>query len=380
MAIKRTATILCILLLACTGASAQKKAETKLYNKTLAKPTLAAFDKFLSKYPESVYAPEILGKKDTLLNVSPYTMQDAAEIAAPFIGAGAEYKAWGKRSEAIDRIGVLAINADSLTTGYLRMMTLVQENGSWNLENSYDLPAFEDEEMSSIAFVDDCNMLRILKKDCLRFNCLLSNDGASRQNYVAAIWNTTDEQLYKVTFSGKNILTGNADPYKIQGRSDIKMQSATNRPEMQLLANDIDKNPQLAAVSDADYLTDEAMQFWLKNNPDALTTARKVVAATLPEESSLVQAYLSAKGKQNSAKYRAAMFDFRGYTVIVAYQKDSNDYILAWVEPECKDHYRDRLLNSISFTNASNLELFYYHGKRTYKYHLNLASKALSHS
>lgn len=378
MAVKRTATLLCILLLACTGASAQKKAETKLYNKTLAKPTLAAFDKFLSKYPESVYAPEILGKKDTLLNVSPYTMEDAAAIAAPFIGESSEFKAWGKRAEAVDRIGILAVNADSLSTGYLRMMTLVKGKGGWSVENSYDLPGFEDEDMTSVAFVDGSDMLRILKKDCLRFNCLMASEDGSRQNYVAAIWNTADEQLYRVMFSGKNILKGTEAPYKIQGRSDIKMQSGTNRPEMQLLASDIDKNPNLAAVSDADYLTDEAMQFWLKNNPDALTTARKVVAATLPAESSLVQAYQSAKGKQNSSKYRAAMFDFRGYTVIVAFQKDSNDYILAWVEPECKDHYRDRLLNSISFTSATSLEMFYYHGKRTYKYHLNLASKSLS--
>ena len=71
------------------------------------------------------------------------------------------------------------------------------------------------------------------------------------------------------------------------------------------------------------------------------------------------------------------MFDHRGYTVIVAYQKADDNYVLAWAEPECETHYRDRLLNSISFSDANTLEMSYYHGNRTFKYHLNLASKNL---
>ena len=367
----------CLLVLACGSASAQKKAETKLYNKTIGNPSLAAFDKFLKKYPESVYAPSILGKKDTLLNVSPYTMEDAARIASDFL-PGAEFKAWGVRKEAVDRIQVLAVNADSLDLGYIRLATLVDGKDGWELEYSYDLPGFEDEEMASVAFVDGCSFLKILKKDCLRFNCLMKSADGSRQDYVAAIYNTADEQLYRVVFSGKDLPGKEEGLYRIQGRKDFTMESSgSNRPELLLLAKEIDENPALVAVSDADFLTDEAMQFWLKNNPDALTTATKVAAATLPAESSLVQAYAAAKGKQNSSKYRAAMFDFRGYTVIVAYQKASDDYILAWVEPECKDHYRDRLLNSISFSDSNTLEMFYYHGNRTFKYHLNLASKSL---
>ena len=40
--------------------SAQTPAETKLYNKTLKKPSVKAYDKFLNKYPQSVYSLEIL--------------------------------------------------------------------------------------------------------------------------------------------------------------------------------------------------------------------------------------------------------------------------------------------------------------------------------
>ena len=51
-----------VLLLAVNPLAAQKKAETKLYNKTLSKPSLEAFDKFLKKYPSSVYAADILAR------------------------------------------------------------------------------------------------------------------------------------------------------------------------------------------------------------------------------------------------------------------------------------------------------------------------------
>jgi hypothetical protein len=72
------------------------------------------------------------------------------------------------------------------------------------------------------------------------------------------------------------------------------------------------------------------------------------------------------------------MFDHRGWTVIVAYQKADDNYVLAWVEPECRDHYKDRLLNSIAFDDTNTLAMSYYHGNRTFKYRLNLASKNLS--
>ena len=67
-----------LLLLAAAPLAAQKKAETKLYDKTIAAPSIAAFDKFLKKYPSSVYAADILARKDTLLNITPYDEVKAA--------------------------------------------------------------------------------------------------------------------------------------------------------------------------------------------------------------------------------------------------------------------------------------------------------------
>ena len=54
------------------GLSAQTPAETKLYNKTLKKPSVKAYDKFLKKYPDGSYSLEILRLRDTeLFDLSP---------------------------------------------------------------------------------------------------------------------------------------------------------------------------------------------------------------------------------------------------------------------------------------------------------------------
>ncbi len=146
---------------------------------------------------------------------------------------------------------------------------------------------------------------------------------------------------------------------------------------MRLLLQAVRDNPLLEEIPENFYLTDAAVQWWLEQNPDALTTARNLKFNILPENCSLVEEYTKARGKKNSSKYTAAMFDHREYTVIVVYQKEDKNYVLAWAEPECKDHYRDRLLNSISFDDANTLSMDYYHGNRTFKYRLNLTSKTL---
>ena len=81
------------------GCFAQTKAETRLYDKTLKKPSLASFDKFLKKYPSSVYADDIRARKDTLLHISPYSGQEAGDIIREALPAGAEFKAIPLRSD-----------------------------------------------------------------------------------------------------------------------------------------------------------------------------------------------------------------------------------------------------------------------------------------
>ncbi len=373
---KKTLTAALLLLLAAAPLSAQKRAETKLYQKTLSKPSVEAFDKFLKRYPSSVYAEEILARKDTLLNISPYDERQAAAIAAERLPAGIEVRALADRREAVDRVYAICLEGEGLGLDQVRIVTFRKDADEWAQEGVYDAPAADAEGMSFREFVDSTSIVAIRGTRYLFFHYLLS--GTDGQAYVAAAYAPQTDEFGCVSFRGKDIRgTGHVPPYHILGRSDEALLSGMDRPWMRLLLKDIQDNPWLEYIPENIYLTDAALEWWLKQNPDALTSATHLKFNILQKESSLVEEFTAAKGKKNSSKYTAAMFDHRGYTVIVVYQKADDNYVLAWAEPEAKDHYRDRLLNSIAFDDANTLAMSYYHGNRTFKYRLNLTSKNL---
>lgn len=362
-----------LLLLAAAPLAAQKKAETKLYDRTIAAPSLAAFDKFLKKYPTSVYAADILARKDTLLNITPYDEAQAAAIVGTLLPGGAQFRAIADRREAVDRIYAICLDGEGLALDQVRIVTFVDGRNGWEQEGVYDAPATDAEGMTARAFVDGTSVVSIRGTRYLFFHYLM--EGA-QPAYVAAAYAPQTDEFGCVSFRGKDIRSGD-EPYRLSGRSDEALLSGMDRPWMRLLLKDIQDNPALEQIPENFYLTDAAIDWWLTQNPDALTTATHMKFNILQPESSLVEEFSNVKGKKNSSKYSAAMFDHRGYTVIVIYQKADENYVLAWAEPECQDHYRDRLLNSIAFDDANTLAMSYYHGNRTFKYRLNLTSKNL---
>ena len=50
-------------------ATAQTRGETRQFGKLAGNPTMKAVEKFLKKYPESVYAPKVLNIKDFTLRI-----------------------------------------------------------------------------------------------------------------------------------------------------------------------------------------------------------------------------------------------------------------------------------------------------------------------
>ena len=83
-----------LLLAPAEGLYAQSRSETSLYKKTMKKPTVKAADKFLKKYPSSVYAPKVQQMKDSLLylvfvekNVSQISHETALNVAGKALDA-----------------------------------------------------------------------------------------------------------------------------------------------------------------------------------------------------------------------------------------------------------------------------------------------------
>lgn len=347
-------------------AFAQSKAETKLYQKTVSKPSVAAFDKFLKKYPSSVYAAEIQAKKDTLLIISPYDLADAGQILSEYM-PGYKVKAQAWRSEGIDRVSGVGFDDEGC-----RYMLLEKGKNGWSVASEYNVEDDDIKADSNFDFVDSTYVLKIAGREYLRFNRLITYAGGDSLEYVAHLFCPKEEfNSRSLSFIGKVLADGTAE-----GRIDDGLESGMDTPPMIFLKSELQKKENLHELPMSTILTDESIQWWLDRNPDALTSARSIRFGQIPEESSLALTYESLK-KESCSKFRAAMFDIRGYTVVVAYERATGKYLLAWAEPECKDHKNGRLLNNIYFEDGSTLVLFYYHGKKTFKYRLNLSSKSL---
>lgn len=142
------------LLSGAASCMAQTKAETKLYDRTLAKPSVGAYDKFLKKYPSSLYADEIKARRDTLLHISPYSEEQAASIIRGILPEGAEFKAIPLRSEGVDRVYAVCIGADSLSLDRVRIYCVERIPGKknktdlWKTFDSYEVPSADAELMT----------------------------------------------------------------------------------------------------------------------------------------------------------------------------------------------------------------------------------------
>lgn len=368
-----------LLLAASTGAYSQTKAETRQYNKAVGKPSVQAFDRFLKKYPSSVYAAEISARRDTLLSISPYSRAEAEAILSEYLPSGALFLAFPDRKDAVDRIYGVCISSSELDLGHVKLYTAVRGEDGWTLADSYESPtAALASEGASRQFVDSTAIFEIRGERYFMFNFLTSAADSDKMSYTAATWSPAGDAYSEVVFEGHDILQpGEGLPFHIEGRVNENSIMNPGRPEAKLMTAAMNENPCLKQIPAGDYLTDAAIDWWLEQNPDATTSATKLNFNILPDNSSLVEQFEAAGDKKSSSRYTAALFDIRGYSVIVVKQKADGNYVLAWAEPECEDHYRDRLLNSITFEDANTLEMFYYHGNRHFDYRLNLTSKTV---
>ena len=373
--------LLCAVLLAAApaGAFSQTKAETRQYNKAVGKPSVQAFDRFLKKYPSSVYAAEISARRDTLLSISPYSSAEAEAILSEYLPSGALFLAFPDRKDAVDRIYGVCISSSELDLGHVKLYTAVRGEDGWTLADSYESPtAALASEGASRQFVDSTAVFEIRGDRYFMFNFLTSAADSDKMSYTAATWSPVGDAYSEVVFEGHDILQpGEGLPFHIEGRVNENSIMNPGRPEAKLMTAAMNENPCLKQIPAGDYLTDAAIDWWLEQNPGALSSATKLNFNILPDNSSLVEQFEAAGDKKSSSRYTAALFDIRGYSVIVVKQKADGNYVLAWAEPECEDHYRDRLLNSITFEDANTLEMFYYHGNRHFDYKLNLTSKTV---
>ena len=210
------AILLLSVLLAPVSLGAQTRPETNLFKKTMKKPSVKAADKFLGKYPESVYAPAVLHMKDSLLqldfvlnNISRISKEDALGIA----GEAMDATGWKKDGKE----QVLALYKD-LT------LRILSPGGEW--EDSRSIPVYSmEEEPSSLSLVLPMEVISPLggRRNYIHFG--YCNGDAE---YVEVLYLPEEDILQQVIFYG-NPIPG--EGLCIEGQSPEMMEGLVLTPE-----------------------------------------------------------------------------------------------------------------------------------------------------
>lgn len=397
------------------------KAEQKQYDKIIAKPSLKAYNKFLSAYPQSVYAPQITALRDSVvfakvkkndavaledfiaanpqsvcvpqaesllkvLNKPVTDPEQAKKIAAEMYGkpCGSELCILQYRRRNLDYIVVFDVMPEGLPFEQVKISTFV-ESGKGNFKEEFTnvIPKYVMNPGSDKSVIaEEPQLVFIGGTRQFLFTYLNHSTNAEEVTleYVANLVSTDLEYCTNAIFYGMN-LDGKAPDaygaYRIDGRSPETMAQGGLSHEQAFINQLLSDNKGLQQISEADALSDDAVVWWLEKNPEARTSASSLNFGSIPDESSLVSEFKRVR-KESSKTYSAAVMDFRGHTVIVSYNKSTKKYSLVWVEPICRNRKTDRFLADIYFeSNGTTLDLFYYKGKTTFKYHINLASKTI---
>ena len=360
-----------------TKSVAQTKGETTLYGKTLAKPSVKAADKFLKKYPESVYAPKIQHLKDSLLtadflqkNVSQISKEEALKKANTTLASTSNcLDAIGWKKDGVEHILALTALQGAVAPTELTLRILFPD-GSQQAVRTIPVYTLQDEQKPFELALP----LQVVSPIGPRRNYLHFAYRNGAEEYVEVLYLPEEDIVHQAMFYGNPV---GKDQKHIEGQSPEMMEGLQLTPEVAWLVDRLKNNPTLIPISKADYLTDAAIRWWLEKNPGAGSKSARISFGRLDPESSIVQAY-SKKAKEKGKNCNAALFDIRGYTVICVRSRTDGEYSLAWCEPVCRNRNRDKLLNTIYFeSDGVTLVLFYYKGKTTFKYRLSTASHTL---
>ena len=364
-------------------ASGQTKKETKLYEQALKKRTASAYDRFLKKYPESIYAAEISALRDTLLIISPISSDEAFDILTGLLpelkreeNRPQILKAIGYRDAGRDYVLGVCASSDVVPQGVIRVYGSECVKGIWQPVFTTDYERYKLMENDSIRtfLLGDVQLVKIGESRWLRAGYRNVSSDSQSVEHVETLLEPLGQNCVSAVFYGK-LLDGQMR--RIEGQSPEALLSPDLRgAEIDYLLGVMAENSSLVQIARGDALTDEAIAWWLEHNPKAASSASKLFFGQLPEECSIVESFKKNRNKETSGKYTAALFDIRGYTVVCE-RNGSGEYALVWCEPKCKDRSRDKYLNTIYFEKGATLCLYYYKGRTTFKYRINLANKTI---
>ena len=391
--------------------SAQTKAETKLYNTVLAKGDLKSANKFLAKFPVSVYAPKVQRIKDSLVFNSLNANDVLAYIAFVEQNPNSFFKAAaGKKIEelntsaindtqaleiakqaGIPEEGILAAkgvknrNIEHVVAispakgGYYTITTLANNNGTWETASKIQESVYTNNaELNEMVLnSNEAKAVTVNGQQFLYFGYTNYSNGASKKSnipindkeLVLNLYSMDNNSVYNVMFSGKQA----ADGILYGSTMESAQSGLMANPEQTWLLRQLKQTSNLKPYDKEMFRTQETIEWWYENNPQ---NAGNLQFGIIPDNSELVQKFKEHSEKEEVGQYTVAMFDILKNTVVMVYNKADKKYSLALCQrvPE-KDG--DIELGSYYGEKGNTLVLYYYKGKSSIKKRLNLGSKRM---
>ncbi len=390
-------------------AAAQNKAETKLYNTVLAKGDLKNANKFLAKFPQSVYAPKVQRLKDSIVfhnldandvvaymnfveqnpkshftsaannkieQLNKSTISDAQAMdAALQSGLPKESVLAAKGVKSRNKEHVVAVLAPQ--GGYYTLVTLVQDGGKWAEANRQSEQVYtNDEDLKEFALLPNLEAVTINGKQYLFFSYTNSSTAADKRSRIpnnnrelaVNLYSLEDNSIYNALYSGKmqdGILYGSTMESAQSGLMG-------NQEQIYLLRR-LKGMENLKPYDKELFRTQETIGWWYENNPQ---NAGNLQFGIIPDSAELVQRFKGSKGKENVGQYTVAMFDICHNTVVVVHNRADNVYSLALCQPVPQNN-NELELNTFYGEKGNTLVLYYYKGKNAIKKRLNLGSKRM---
>ena len=266
------------------------------------------------------------------------------------------------------------------------------------------------------ALRDSVSFVNVAGTDYILFSYLSDGEDPGTLDWTLKAVSFSGDRFEHVNFVGKP-LPPEGERFRIEGFSGSAMRANTDE-----LTDYLDSlllaDKRLVVLPESVYKTDKVVEWWLQNNPSALSSAKKVLFASLPADCSAVVAFeggaaggaggaggggaggadavggaVGAAGgpgavgggagavaknkvKSKSGRYQLASVDLRGYTLVIVKNLKQNSYTLVWAEPTGVKKSDRRLMN-LYFADDNTIAMVFYHGNSMLKYRISLGSGQL---
>ena len=250
------------------------------------------------------------------------------------------------------------------------------------------------------ALRDSVSFVNVAGTDYILFSYLHDGEDPGTLDWTLKAVSFIGDRFEHVNFVGKP-LPPEGERFRIEGFSGSAMRANTDE-----LTDYLDSlllaDKRLVVLPESVYKTDKVVEWWLENNPRALSSAKKVLFASLPADCSAVVAFEGAAGgaagavgvgddraavgagaavaknkvKSKSGRYQLASVDLRGYTLVIVKNLKQNSYTLVWAEPTGVKKSDRRLMN-LYFADDNTIAMVFYHGNSMLKYRISLGSGQL---